>query len=107
MKIRLHKVPTTEQLQNRYCRFGITDELVFSDAFGNDTTFIGTLRKLNYSEPGEVNSNEYKFDVDKIERGRVQLLTALDSRNNSDLRYLKLALEHDYGFLPEEYELCV
>jgi len=99
MRIKVKGDLTSRNLTNRECRFGIEDEMVFSDSFGENTTFIGALSKVNNTE------NEYRFSVDKIERGKIQTLIPLDDTNKADLRYLKLALEQDYGFLSDEYEI--
>lgn len=86
------------------CRFGITDQLVFEDLFGENTSFIGSIRKCYDTTESE---NEYDFSVDKIIRGKIQSLHVLNEENPADLRYLKLALEHDFEFKENEYTLAI
>lgn len=98
MRIRLTNV-NDEKINNRYCYFGITNQSEFVELFGMNTTFVGSLTKVNNSE------NEYIFTVDKIERERIQTLVPLDSNKRADRRYLELALKHDYGFDESEFEI--
>lgn len=97
MRIKLKGINETK-FNNRYCYFGITNASEFADLFGMNTTFIGSLTKIENRE------NEYNFTIDKIEREHIQTLVPLDANKKADRRYMLLALIHDYGFSESEFE---
>ena len=103
-KINAIRNSETGLVSGKECKFGITDELVFEDLFGENTSFIGSIRKCYDTTESE---NEYDFSVDKIVRGKIQSLHTLDEEHPADLRYLKLALEQDFGLKEEEYTLVL
>lgn len=96
MIIKLNKTVTPVEIKNRSCYFDnqIENLAMFVDKQGNDIEYIATLRPMK--------NNCYQFSVDMCSKSYMRTLNA----NEPEDKLLMIqALEYDYGFDKDEYEI--
>lgn len=96
MKVKFNRPVTPLETRNRTCYFDnqIENFALFVDKQGNDIEYVATLRPLI--------DNNYQFSVDVCSRNG---LRRLDPKTPEEKLLMIQALEYDYGFAKDEYEI--
>lgn len=86
-------------LFNRNLRFGIQDDLELDELYDDASEFIGKMHSC-----GE---GIFLFCIDRCEtsNNKTGTLFELDANKKKDHKLYLLALEHDYHFSKDDYEI--
>ena len=85
---------------NRQILFGIEDDLERMELHSDGATeYLGFMDQLS--------DGIYLFGIDRYNADHysVDTIHVLDANNRKDFELYKLALEHDYGFSPDDYTI--
>ena len=86
-------------LFNRTIRFGIEDDLELMELYGEEDEFVGQMDRLY--------DNVFIFGIDRCDTSyyRVGSIHVLDANKKKDRTLYLKALEYDYGFTKDDYEI--
>lgn len=108
MRIRINNKNILKTLPNGFCpgiahrrvRFGIEDDMELMELYSD-----GSDEFIGYIDP--LKDGTYIFGIDRCCTTHMKIGTiyTLDMNNKKDNALYRKALEHDYGFAPDDYTI--